>query len=80
MLAIANKPEEHRPCASIIVNAPSHPQLVLVSSPAASRPICPTEEYAINDLRSVCRIQIILVITAPHIARLIKIVEIAGQV
>lgn len=32
-----------------------------------SRPIWPTEEYAIRDFISGCRVQIILVIIAPHI-------------
>lgn len=34
--------------------------------PAATILMCPTEEYAIKAFRSVCRIQIILVIKAPH--------------
>jgi hypothetical protein len=43
--------------------------------PVSIRPICPTEEYAINDLRSGWRIQINLVAIAPVIEILISSVE-----
>lgn len=40
--------------------------------PVSIRPMWPTEEYAINDLRSGCRMQINLVATAPVIEILIR--------
>lgn len=74
IFAIANKAEEQRPWAKLINSAPSYPHVFLDKIPAVTRPICPTEEYAIRDLISGCRRQIILVITAPHI----EIEEIRG--
>jgi hypothetical protein len=41
--------------------------------PVSINPICPTDEYAISDFRSGCRIQINLVAIAPVIERLINI-------
>lgn len=75
-LASANRAEDERPWATIIIIEPSQPQIELVIKPAVNKPICPTEEYAINDFISGCRIQIVLVIKAPHIA----IVEIRGVI
>jgi len=51
-LARANRAEEQRPCASIILRAACHPQDEPEKTPASTRLICPTEEYAIRDLRS----------------------------
>lgn len=57
--------EEHKPWAIIRVNAPVQPQAEFDIIPPVTRPICLTEEYAISDFTSVCRMQINLVITAP---------------
>ena len=43
--------------------------------PEMTSPMCPTEEYAINDLMSTWRIQIILVMKAPHIETLMKTLD-----
>lgn len=75
-LASANRAEDESPWATIIIIEPSQPQIELVIRPAVKRPIWPTEEYAINDFISGCRIQMVLVIKAPHIA----IVEIRGTI
>jgi hypothetical protein len=72
MLAMAKSAEEQRPCAIIIVILAFHPQFVPVINPVVISPICPTDEYAIRDFRSDCRIQIIAVITAPHILNVEK--------
>jgi len=74
MFARANNADEHSPCAIIRVKALFQPQEVLDIIPAVNSPICPTDEYAINDFKSVCRKQINLVIHAPHRA----ILEISG--
>lgn len=50
------------------------PQEVLVINPDSISPMCPTDEYAIIDFRSVCRMQIILVTMAP-----ISEIEIRGD-
>jgi len=57
--------DEHKPWANIRVNAPVQPHGVFDRIPPVTRPICLTEEYAIRDFTSVCRMQINLVITAP---------------
>lgn len=68
-----NNAEDLKPWATIIAKDPDIPHKELESSPASINPMWPTEEYAINDLRSGWRIQINLVITAPHRERLISI-------
>lgn len=65
--------EDPRPWATIIIRAPANPQVELDNMPASISPMCPTEEYAISDFRSDCRMQINLVITAPVIDRLASI-------
>jgi len=45
----------------------------LAKSPADIRPMWPTEEYAISDFKSGCRMQIRLVAEAPTKANLINI-------
>jgi hypothetical protein len=62
-----NRADDERPCAIIISIAPISPHVVLERAPASISPMWPTDEYAINDLRSGWRRQIILVITAPII-------------
>lgn len=73
MFAKANIHDEHNPWASIISRAPFHPHAVLDIIPAVARPIWLTDEYAMRDLISVCRIQISLVIIAPNRLTLINI-------
>lgn len=68
MLAIQNIAEDLNPCAIIIANLACIPSLEFDSIPATISPIWPTDEYAINDFISVCRRQIIEVITPPIIA------------
>lgn len=68
VLASANRAEEENPCAIIIIMVPSQPQMEFDIRPATSKPIWPTDEYAIRDFISGCRIQMVLVTTAPHIA------------
>jgi len=53
------------------MRAPFHPHEVNSEIPRITNAIWPTEEYAINDLISVCRIQTRLVITPPQIAILL---------
>ena len=62
-----NNAEDLNPCATIIAIAPIIPHFVEVMVPPNINPICPTDEYAINDFRSVCRMQINLVNIAPTI-------------
>jgi hypothetical protein len=42
--AAANIPEEHTPCANIIIIVPSNPHLVNLRTPAITRAMCTTEE------------------------------------
>lgn len=72
MLAIQNIADEISPWAIIIANLPHIPIVDPVITPATTRPIWPTEEYAINDFISDCRRQINLVTTAPIRASDIK--------
>ena len=44
IFAIANKADEHSPCAIIMVREASHPHIVLDIKPAIIRAICPTDE------------------------------------
>jgi len=53
--------------------APINPHVVFDKAPANMSPMCPTDEYAISDLRSGCRRQIILVKIAPIMDILIRI-------
>lgn len=71
--AIINRADELNPCATIIINLPVIPHLVFDIIPVNIRPIWPTDEYAINDLRSGWRMQISLVIIAPTMEILISI-------
>lgn len=48
------------------MSAAFQPHTVFDISPLIIRLIWPIDEYAIRDFRSVCRKQIILVMTAPH--------------
>jgi hypothetical protein len=52
MLANENKADDDRPWAIIISRPPIKPHFVLDNMPASINPMCPTEEYAIKDLRS----------------------------
>lgn len=72
IFARAKRADEHNPWAIIIMRAPDIPHDVLESIPASIKPICPTEEYAISDLRSGCRIHRNLVAMAPVIESLIS--------
>jgi len=59
--------DEHKPWAIIIIIVPDIPHLENDNVPEIISPICPTDEYAINDFKSGCRRQIMLVSTAPTI-------------
>lgn len=72
-LAIINIDDDLRPCAIIITKDPVKPHEVLDNIPASIKPIWPTDEYAIKDFRSGCRMQIKLVTDAPVIATLVSI-------
>jgi len=76
MFAITNKAEDLKPWAIIIARAACNPQLEFIKAPATIKPMWPTEEYAINDLRSDCRKQIILVETAPTNATLARALDV----
>lgn len=52
--------------------APFTPHEDNVKIPAATILIWPTDEYAISAFRSVCRRQIILVISVPHMQKVIR--------
>ena len=71
-MAKQNKPEDTKPWEIINIKDPNHPQCSMILTPEITSPMCPTEEYATSDLISTCRMQIILVIKAPHIETLIK--------
>lgn len=71
--AIINRADDLNPCATIIIRLPVIPQEELDSIPVNINPICPTDEQAIRDLRSGCRMQIRLVAIAPVIEILISI-------
>jgi len=79
-LAKINSAEDLNPCAIIIISALDMPHDVLASIPVNINPICPTDEYAINDFRSGWRIQIILVAAAPDNATLINIDDLKGVI
>lgn len=53
MLARQKSAEDVRPWAIIRIRAPVKLHGVWIRMAAATRPICPTEEYAIRDFRSV---------------------------
>lgn len=74
ILAILNSPEDTNPCPNIIKYLPPHPIILLFINPPISSPICPTDEYAISDFTSIWRIQIKLVIKAPHIEILVNVI------
>lgn len=72
MLAKQNRADEARPWAIIRIIAPVNPQGVWIKIPLATSPMWLTEEYAIRDLRSVCRRQMDPVMITPQRARIIK--------
>lgn len=65
MFAITNSADDLSPWAIIIAREACIPHLVFEFIPATTNPMCPTEEYAISDFKSVCRIQINPVTSAP---------------
>ena len=65
-----NNPEEHNPCAIIITMQPNHAVHLFKKIPAITMPIWATEEYAIKDYKSVCRMQIKDALIAPNKPRL----------
>jgi hypothetical protein len=73
MFAKINSADDLSPWAIIIIRALDIPHTELDSIPVSINPMCPTDEYAISDLRSGCRMQIILVAAAPDNATLISI-------
>lgn len=75
-LAKIKSADEQSPWAIMIINPPHIAQFEFVKILANISPMCPTDEYAINDLMSDCRRQIKLVIIAPHSDNLIKILDI----
>jgi hypothetical protein len=70
---IINNAEDLRPWATIIISLPVIPHDEFDSKPVSINPMWPTDEYAIRDFKSGCRIQIILVMIAPTIEILINI-------
>lgn len=64
--AEANKADLNSPWEIIIAIAPQIPHGIFARIPAITSLICPTDEYAIRDLISCCRVQIRLVIIPPH--------------
>ena len=50
--AIINSADDLSPCATIIIKLPVIPQEEFDSIPVSISPMCPTDEYAIRDLRS----------------------------
>lgn len=70
-MANANKAEEQNPCEIIKIKAPFHPHTVFLKTPANIKDIWPTEEYAINALKSIWRKHITLVNIPPHKAKAI---------
>lgn len=67
--ARANKAEEHRPWVIIVIYMPLQPHLVIVNIEANVNLMWATEEYAINALKSVCRIVMMVVMAAPQEVR-----------
>lgn len=72
MFAKQNRADDVRPWAIMRMRAPAKLQGVWIRIAAATRPMWPTEEYAIRDLRSVWRRQIEPVIMTPHRAKIIN--------
>lgn len=72
-MAIENMADDVKPWAIIIAVAPAHPQRVLVMRPEIRMAMWLTDEYAIRDLVSVWRRQIILVRNAPQREILINV-------
>jgi len=66
VLTKAKRPEDTSPWAIIKSRAPAHPHWVCVITPAVTRPIWLTDEYAIKALMSVCRRHSILAMQAPQ--------------
>lgn len=64
-MARTNNPDEHSPWAIIIIMDPQTAQLLLHIIAVRRSPIWPTDEYAIRDLISDWRRQIMLVTMAP---------------
>lgn len=71
MFTNKNRADEDKPWASIMIIAPFRPMWDRVNRAANTMPIWATDEYAISDFKSFCRIQFILVIIAPVILILI---------
>jgi len=88
IFAPANIPEEHTPCANIIIITPSSPHLVSLKTPAITRAIWTTEEYAITTFISLCTTQRILKTPPPinlnennwHISILILVILIRRKI
>jgi len=76
MLARENKQDEHNPWAISIAKAPCHPHNEFDKIPPVASHICLTEEYAISDFTSVCRIQINLANAPPMVEIIIIGVDI----
>lgn len=64
--------DEVNPCAIISVLAPEKLHVVWISPAEITKPMWLTDEYAINDFRSVCRRQIELVMIRPQRLKIIK--------
>lgn len=71
-MAKQNRADETSPWAIIRVRAPFNPHKDSENIPEATMLMWPTEEYAINAFRSVCRRHIILVTRAPHMQNTIR--------
>lgn len=72
MSAPENMEDLRRPWAIIMVTVAYAPHEDLDIRPMITNLMCPTDEYAINDFRSCCRMQINLVIIPPHRANIEK--------
>lgn len=68
-----NKADDTNPWAIIINIPPNNPELFIEKKAINTNPIWLTDEYAINDFKSFCRTQFILVIVAP--INLIEIIQ-----
>lgn len=68
-----NKADDDNPWATIIIIAPINLIELIVNRLVKTNPIWATDEYAISDFRSFCRIQFILVIVLP--IKLILIIQ-----
>lgn len=71
MLAKQNSVDDANPWEIIRMVAPAKLQGVWIIIPPVTSPMWPTEEYAIMDLRSICRRQMIPVMIMLQRARII---------